>query len=78
MFTVKLIDSMGDEYIYQTQHVSTKTNRETGLIQSLFFRDSSGDDLEFQGSHQVYVMNENGKTVAKYSMGTFIEAEREA
>ena len=75
MFTVKVVYWDGSENIWQTRNVATRAQeRETSnmplVMQSVWFQSEDGSELEISGGNAyVYVMNENGKTVANYHLG---------
>lgn len=75
MFTVKVIEKEGSESIYDA--LSIRANASEKLtsdapyaIESVWFQTSNGAEVELQGQGAtVYVMNSNGKTVSKYTLG---------
>lgn len=72
MLTVKVIDGYGNENIYQSRNVFAKTEKSENSrrITAVYFRTEDNSELEIQGEYAlVYVMNENGKTVADYIVG---------
>lgn len=72
MLTVKVIDGHGNENIWQTRNVFAKTEKSTNSrrLSSVFFQTEDKAEIEIQGEYAlVYVMNENGKTVADYVLG---------
>lgn len=73
MFTVNVIDSMGNEMIYQAKRVSARPDIKTILtdrnIRSVHLENPDGSEEEFRGDFRVFVMNDNGKTVATYYLG---------
>lgn len=74
MFTVKVIDSMGNESVYQAKSVSARPDIKTietdRNIRSVHLENPDGSEEEFSGDYRVFVMNDNGKTVANYYLGT--------
>lgn len=71
MLTVKVIDKEGNENLYQTKHVyvGTEKSENTRRQSFLSFQEEGNADIQVSGYAIVYVMNENGKTVADYLLG---------
>jgi hypothetical protein len=75
MFTVKIIDSEGNENVYQARSVSAKASERLTsdmpyAIESVWFQIDDNSEIELSGQGAtIYVMNDNGKTVSKYTLG---------
>lgn len=72
MLTIKHVESQGHETIHQARTVSYQpkdANGALGTPEIVFGFDSPGMDggLQF-GDGTVYVMNDNGKTIATYRL----------
>lgn len=69
MLTVKIIDGHGNQNVVQA--VSVGANTETGKphYKTFYCQTPEGAEIEIEGYALVYVMNENGKTVADYIVG---------
>ena len=78
MFTIKVIDDEGNESVMQAQRVNArpserKTSDEPYDIECVFFQTDDGSKIELSGQGAtVYVMNDNGKTVSKYRIGSMM------
>ena len=77
MLTVMHISASGDEYVFQAATVLKCRDREATAIKFMVeFHDDRGQPIYpsiFDGA--VYVMNELGKTVAKYDLGGWVAPE---
>jgi hypothetical protein len=75
MFTVKVITENGNEQVLDAHSVlATASERLTSdspyAIESVWFQTSEGAEIEISGEGAtVYVMNDKGATVSKYSLG---------
>ena len=72
MFAIKVIEESGSEYV-RPEVEGVRFNppiSETGKqsILFVFYKDSPGETIY---SGQVYVMNENGKTIANYHLDRY-------
>ncbi len=77
MMTVKHITLSGEEFVYPTSHVNfvpasavgqQGTNSEYKPKDAVWRYDADGRAFELSGG-TVFVMNEHGKTVARYDIG---------
>jgi hypothetical protein len=71
MLTLKYIEPNGREIIVETKSVWTEPDSSKPITQPLVYADN-GDGREphcFGGYGSVYVMNDAGRTVAKYYLG---------
>lgn len=69
MLTIKAIGLHGDEAVFQAAYVICGQPREPGSLGALeFYNDGHGSAWGTIHYGQVYVMNEAGKTVAKYDI----------
>jgi hypothetical protein len=76
MLTLRIIDSLGGENIYQAKKLNvspdiTKLDTDRN-IRNLYFETPDGDDVQLSGDYRVYVMNDSGKTVANYYLGVSV------
>jgi hypothetical protein len=69
MLSVKLIEPSGHEQIYSVTHVTAVKDDLTGTYDVSAWRQNGDEPLSFGGHGDLYVMNENGKTVANYRLG---------
>ena len=76
MLTVRAINTMGDEVVYLTKQVNVKIQTSDSYTTKHLYFVTDDEEIELSGKMVVYVMNENGKTVAKYRLGV-VEAETE-
>jgi hypothetical protein len=69
MLTIKAIGLHGDEAVFQAAYLIRGEAREQGSLGALeFYNDGHGSAWQPIHYGQVYVMNEAGKTVAKYDI----------
>jgi len=73
MLTVKLVEPSGHEQIYEAEQVWAEPAQEPG---SSHVYAAPGMDkinpIRFGGPGMLYVMNENGRTIARYVLGTAV------
>ena len=68
MFTIRIKDASGHEWVKEATSVSFRpsdTDGESCWV-TCFYADEAPEDID---EGDVYVMNENGKTVADYHLG---------
>jgi len=73
MLTVKLVEPNGHEQVYEVSEAWASPAKDPPGTHEVYATrvDSKGDHpLHFGGSGSVYVMNANGATVAKYTLGS--------
>lgn len=69
MLTVKIIDGHGNQNVLQAMQVNAYTGK-SKKIEKVWFSTPDNAEIEIEGRYAlVYVMNENGKTVADYIIG---------
>jgi hypothetical protein len=71
MLTLRIIMDDGSESIYQTRNVlATPSDKvKPYVIEKVWFQTDEGAEIELLGQGaMVYVMNDNGKTVANYDL----------
>jgi hypothetical protein len=75
MFTVKVVYSDFSESVWQTRSVTTRAmeraaTNEPLAMQGIWFQEEGGAEMDLSGAGAtVYVMNDSGKTVARYTLG---------
>lgn len=72
MMTIKHVDARGQEYVYPTTHVNfvpADAKNCAPADSSLWRYDEDGRAYEIS-TGRAYVMNEHGKTVARYELST--------
>ncbi len=75
MFTVRYFSSEGNENLFSVKQVFAAASQETSdkKIKSVTLHLLDGSEIELFDGH-LYVMNENGKTVASYTLNNeFVE-----
>jgi hypothetical protein len=71
MLTVKLVEPNRHEQVYEVSEVwAVPAQNPPGTHGVYATREHGGDPMHFGGSGSVYVMNANGATVAKYTLGS--------
>lgn len=68
MLTVRHIALSGHETILETKRVATEPSLKVGGGPPVFFYEAAGEMVGLT-SGVVYVMNEAGRTIAKYDLG---------
>lgn len=79
MFSVKVIHPSGSESVFQARHIILEPASPT-LRKRVDFYDEHYEPINVGGLNYVeygtvFVMNDNGKTVANYWLGSLTEAE---
>lgn len=83
MFTIKHISPMGNEMLIETEEVSYAPHAEPPMPDdgfgesagNLWFKSRITDELIPIPTGNVYVMNDNGSTVAKYNLGGWAQSK---
>jgi len=70
MMSIKIVEESGEEFVHATSgvnYVPARAKPETDAKSSLFFYDSEGRTYETFGPI-VFLMNDQGRTVARYDL----------
>ena len=74
MLTIRHIEASGHEEIVTTSRVSYHPRTPDITRECVFWETTSGQTIEMD-SGTVYIMNENGKTVAVYRFADFVNPQ---
>jgi len=73
MFTIKIVKEYGEEQLYETECLALRVagHNTHGFKYDFIEFTNNSDDVEYiVADGNVYIMNESGKTVANYYLGT--------